>query len=98
MSSSAPRKVTVGNVLFALVGGLVGAAIGGLLGYLVTNDAAAWIATAVVYVLFAACVLFVYLKKPSVDARRVLGWTFVLFALVGLASGLFFFIRGALSE
>lgn len=98
MSSSVPRRVTVGSVLFALLGGFVGAVFGGLVAYLVTNDAAVWIATAVLFVFFEACVLFALLKRPSVDARRVLLWILVLSALVGLASGLFFFMRAALSR
>ncbi|MGH9194228.1 MAG: hypothetical protein ACRD1T_00630 [Acidimicrobiia bacterium] len=97
MSSSAPRRVRVGNVLFALLGGFVGAVFGGLVAYLVTNDAAVWIAAAVLFVLFEACVLFAVLRRPSVDARRALLWILVLSALVGLASGLFFFMRAALS-
>jgi uncharacterized membrane protein YfcA len=98
MSSSAPRRVRVGNVLSALLGGFVGAVFGGLVAYLVTNDAVVWIAAAVLFVLFEACVLFALLKGPSVAARRVLPWILVLSALVGLASGLFFFMRAALSR
>jgi uncharacterized membrane protein YfcA len=97
MSSSAPRRVTIGNVLFALLGGFVGVVVGGLVAYLVTKDAAVWIAAPVVFVLLEACVLFGLLKRPSVDARRVLLWILVFSALVGLASGLFFFMRAAVS-
>jgi uncharacterized membrane protein len=71
--------------------------VGGFVAYLVTNEAAVWIAAPVVFVLLEACVLFVLLKRPSVDSRRVLLWVLVFSALVGLASGLFFFMRAALS-
>ena len=75
----------------------MGAAFGGLVAYLVTNDAVVWIAAAVLFVLFEACVLFVVLRRPSVDARRAHLWILVFSAFVGLASGLFFFMRAALS-
>jgi hypothetical protein len=97
MSTNVPPTVKVGNVLLALVGGLVGTAFGGLVGYLVTGDAVAWIAAAVAFVLLEACVLFVLLRRARVDARRLVLWVLVSSALVGLASGLFFFMRAALS-
>jgi uncharacterized membrane protein YfcA len=97
MSTKLPREVRVRNVPFALLGGFVGAAFGGLVGYLVTNDPAAWIVAAAAFVLLEACVLFTLLRRPSVDARRLLLWVLVSSALVGLASGLFFFMRAALS-
>jgi uncharacterized membrane protein YfcA len=97
MSTSVTRRVRVVDVLFALLGGFVGAVLGGLVAYLVTNDAAIWIAAAVLFVIFDACVPFAVLRRPSVDARRILQWVLVLSALVGLASGLFFFMRAALS-
>ena len=70
MSSSAPRRVRVGNVLSALLGGFVGVVVGGLVAYLVTNDAAAvWIAAPVVFVVLEASVLFALLKKPGVGRQ-----------------------------
>ena len=75
----------------------MGLVVGGFVAYLVTKEAAVWIAAPVVFVLLEACVLFVLLKRPSVDSRRVLLWVLVFSALVGLASGLFFFMRAALS-